>query len=105
MRENLSGVCKQQRRRPACASAQSNQHLCYSLFNFLASAGGETGLRLGLSETPKTDAQVSSTRVTSPQMPREQHLRGEKTHDATNYALVVHFFRIFMRLNLALVNS
>ena len=32
-RENLSlGVCKQHRRRPACASAQSDQHLCYSLF-------------------------------------------------------------------------
>ena len=26
-----SGVCVQQRRRPACASAQSNQRLCYSL--------------------------------------------------------------------------
>ena len=53
--ENLSsGVCKQQRRRPACTSAQSDQCLCYSLigknhtfvhklacykrnFNFLAS--------------------------------------------------------------------
>ena len=33
MRENLSsGVCEQQRRRPACASAQSDQRLCYSLF-------------------------------------------------------------------------
>ena len=31
-RENLSsGVCEQQRRRPACASAQSDQCLCYSL--------------------------------------------------------------------------
>ena len=31
-RENLSSVvCKQQKRRPACASAQSDQHLCYSL--------------------------------------------------------------------------
>ena len=30
---NLSlGVCKQHRTRPACASAQSDQHLCYSLF-------------------------------------------------------------------------
>ena len=29
-RENLSsGVCKQLRRRPACASVQSDQHLCY----------------------------------------------------------------------------
>ena len=33
MQENLSsGVCEQHRRRPACASAQSDQHLCYSLF-------------------------------------------------------------------------
>ena len=33
-RENLfSGVCKQKRRRPACASAQSDQHLCYSLIS------------------------------------------------------------------------
>ena len=32
-RENLSsGVCEQHRRRPACASAQSDQRLCYSLF-------------------------------------------------------------------------
>ena len=32
-RENLSsGACEQHRRRPACASAQSDQRLCYSLF-------------------------------------------------------------------------
>ena len=31
--ENLSsGVCEQHRRRPACESAQSDQHLCSSLF-------------------------------------------------------------------------
>ena len=31
-RKNLtSGVCEYQRRRPACASAQSDQHLCYLL--------------------------------------------------------------------------
>ena len=31
-RENLpSGVCEQQRRRPACASAQTDQRLCYLL--------------------------------------------------------------------------
>ena len=31
--ENLSlGVCEQHRRRPACASAQSYQHLCFSFF-------------------------------------------------------------------------
>ena len=30
--ENLfSGVYEQQRRRPACVSVQSDQHLCYSL--------------------------------------------------------------------------
>ena len=30
--KNLSsGVCEQQRRRPACPSAQSDQRLCYSL--------------------------------------------------------------------------
>ena len=27
-----SGVCKQQRLRPACASAQTDQHLCYLIF-------------------------------------------------------------------------
>ena len=32
-RESLSsGVCEQHRHRPACASAQSDQRLCYSLF-------------------------------------------------------------------------
>ena len=32
-RENLSSeVCEQQRRRPACASAQSDQRICCSLF-------------------------------------------------------------------------
>ena len=32
-RENLSSRgCEQQRRRPACASAQTDQRLCYSLF-------------------------------------------------------------------------
>ena len=32
-RGNLSsGVWEQQRRRPACASAQTDQRLCYSLF-------------------------------------------------------------------------
>ena len=25
-------TCEQQRRRPACASAKSDQHLCYSLY-------------------------------------------------------------------------
>ena len=32
LRENLSSVvCEHQRRRPACAYAQSDQHFCYSL--------------------------------------------------------------------------
>ena len=31
-RKLSSGGLEQQRRRPACASAQSDQHLCYSLF-------------------------------------------------------------------------
>ena len=30
-RKPVSGVCEQHRRRPACASAQSDQRLCYSL--------------------------------------------------------------------------
>ena len=66
MQENLSsGVCEQQRRRPACASAQSDQHLCYSLcgkyhiwtcsrwnFNFLASpCSCGDWFELALSET------------------------------------------------------
>ena len=50
------GVCEQQRCRPACASAQSDQHLCYLCigkyhiltsyeqnFNFLASLCGLAG--------------------------------------------------------------
>ena len=32
MGHNAIRVCKQHRRRPACASAQSDQRLCYSLF-------------------------------------------------------------------------
>ena len=34
MQENLSsGVCEQQRQRPACAPVQSDQCLCYSLID------------------------------------------------------------------------
>ena len=70
MLDNLpSWVCKQQKRRPACASTHSKQHLCYSLFfgehqTNLATdeisffkfvfVAEETGLRLVLSETWKT---------------------------------------------------
>ena len=31
MRKPVFAICEQQRRRSACASAQSDQHLCYSL--------------------------------------------------------------------------
>ena len=68
-RENLSsGGCEQHRRRPACASAQTDQRLCYSLIAstiwklatgeisifYLVSVAEETGLKPALSETPKT---------------------------------------------------
>ena len=68
-RENLSlEVCEQHRRRPACASAQTDQRLCYSdlesiisklatskmsIFQ-LVSVAEETGLKFALWETPKT---------------------------------------------------
>ena len=67
-RENLSTeICEQQRRRPACASAQTDQCFCYSILEsnksnlnareisifLLVSAAEETGLCLTLSETPK----------------------------------------------------
>ena len=32
MRKPVFGVCEQHRPRPACASAQTDQPLCYSLF-------------------------------------------------------------------------
>ena len=71
MRKNLSsGVCEKPRRRPACASAQSDQRLCFSLFAFfsiiyklascdfstfyLVSVAEQAGLNLALSETLKT---------------------------------------------------
>ena len=68
-RENLSsGVCEKHRRRPACASAQPDQRLCLSLIEsiiyrlatsaisnfYLVSVAEETGLKLALSENPKT---------------------------------------------------
>ena len=68
MGENLSGTCEQQRRRPPCASAQSDQHLCCLLksiisklatseisFLQLVSVTEEAGLSLALLETQKTD--------------------------------------------------
>ena len=33
----LLHACEQQRRRPACASAYSDQHLCYSLYKMYKS--------------------------------------------------------------------
>ena len=65
VRKPVFRVCKPQRHRPACTSAQSGQPLCYSLFgkyfirfprreksNFwLVSVAEETGLSLSLSET------------------------------------------------------
>ena len=37
-RKPVLGVCEQQRGRPVCASAQPDQHLCYSLFGKLATS-------------------------------------------------------------------
>ena len=67
-RENLSlGVCEQHRRRPACASVQSDQRLCYTLigkvsyvnllqvkFEFSSYSVAENGFETALSETRKT---------------------------------------------------
>ena len=63
-RKPVFGVCEQHRRRPTCASVQSDQRLCYPLigkyylltcykqnFNFLVNL---CGLKLVFSETPKT---------------------------------------------------
>ena len=69
MRENLSSEnCEQHRRRPSCASAQSDQRLvicvlentisqlatCEISVVHLVSVAEETGFSLALSETPKT---------------------------------------------------
>ena len=73
--KSVFGVCEQQTRWPACASAQSDQPFCYSLigskyhmisrlasttckhsvlFSIRVSVAEETGLSPTLSETPKT---------------------------------------------------
>ena len=62
-RENLSSeVCEQQRRRPACASAQPDQCPFYSRFGkyhiytsifLLVSVAKETGLSLAFNGNPK----------------------------------------------------
>ena len=60
-------MCEQQRRRSACASAQSDQCLCFRCLDsiisidsiaeisrlYLASVAAQAGLCLGWSETPK----------------------------------------------------
>ena len=62
-RKPLIGVCEQQRLIPACASALTDQRLCYAPFEKyhiqyklatreLVSVAEETGLSLTLSETP-----------------------------------------------------
>ena len=68
-RKSVFGVCEQQRRRPASASAHADQRLCYLffgkkiVFNFatsdvsiflLVSVAKETSLSLSLSENQKT---------------------------------------------------
>ena len=66
-RKPVFGVCEQQRRIPACAYAQTDQRLCYSLFGsiisklasgenlifLLVSVAEEIDLSLTLSKTPK----------------------------------------------------
>ena len=57
MRDNLSsGVCKQQRRRPACASAQTDQRLCHLLIGSIISnlATGKNSIFLLVSVAKKT---------------------------------------------------
>ena len=44
MRKPVFRVCEQQRDRPACASAQSDQGLCYSLLSKLATFTGKISL-------------------------------------------------------------
>ena len=68
MRKPVLAICGQQRRRSACASAQSDQRLCYSLLRriippvstvklsslYLVSTAVQSGLSFTWSETPKT---------------------------------------------------
>ena len=69
MRKPVLAICEQQRCRSACASAQSDQHLCCSLLRkynlplvsiseisslYLASVAAQAGLCLTGSQTPKT---------------------------------------------------
>ena len=67
MRKPVYAICEQQRRRSACASAQSDQRLYCSLHSiippvsileisslYLVSMTEQTGLNVNWSETPKT---------------------------------------------------
>ena len=60
MRKPVYAVCEQQRRRSACTSTQSDQHLCCSLLIskisslYLASVAAQASLCLTWWETPKT---------------------------------------------------
>ena len=68
MRKPVFAICEQQRRRSACASAQSDQRLVVCCLDsvislvsiseilrlYLASVADQAGLSLNLSQTPKT---------------------------------------------------
>ena len=59
VRKSVFKVCEQQRRRPACASAQNVSAFVFRILvsiisNFATSEIEETGLSLALSEAPKT---------------------------------------------------
>ena len=68
MRKPVYSICEQQRRRSACASAQSDQRLCFRFLDstvqlisiseissrHLVSVAAQAGLCLTWSETPKT---------------------------------------------------
>ena len=68
MRKPVYVICEQQRRRSACASAQSDQRLCFRCLHsiipplaiaevsslYLVSVTAQTGLSLPWSQTPKT---------------------------------------------------
>ena len=51
-KKSVFAVCKEQMHRQACASAQSDQHMCCSFIG--KSMLFHVGLNLTLSETPKT---------------------------------------------------
>ena len=77
MRKPVFAVCEQQRRRSACASAQSDQHLRFRCLDSviplvslhkisslcLASVAAQAGLSLPWSQTPKTGFLVTRLKV------------------------------------------